>query len=97
MSNLMRGLAAAAQAAITTGVSSYQDAAKKGKQQYNREQSQRYRDRSSGHNQDNRRETADQYNMRKAKEMFGMKEEPKKKEPAGHPMDRFSRGPSGTT
>ena len=97
MSNLLRGLAAAARAAATAGLTSYEDAAKKGKQEYNREQARRYRDRDSGANQDNRRETADQYNMRKAKEMLGVKEEQKKKEPEGHPMDRFSRGPSGTT
>jgi hypothetical protein len=93
MSNLLRGLATAAKAAATAGLTSYEDAAKKGRQQYNREQSQRYRDVGSGHDRDNRRETPDQYNMRKAKEMLGVKEEPKKKEPAGHSMDRFSRGP----
>ena len=69
----MRGLAAAAQAAVTTGVSSYEDAVKKGKQEYNREQSRR----SAGRYQP--KETADEYNKRKAHEMLGMEQEKKQK------------------
>lgn len=83
MSNLIRGLAAAAQTAATTGMSAYEDAAKKGRQQYNREQSRR----SAGRYQ--KKETVEEYNKRKAREMLGMGPE--------HQMDRFSRGPSGAT
>ena len=73
MSNLIRGSTAAAQAAATTGMSAYEDAAKKGKQEYNREQSRR----SAGRYQS--KETPDEYNKRKAHEMLGMEQERKQK------------------
>lgn len=75
MSNLMRGLAAAAQAAVNSGVSSYGDAAKRGKQEYNREQSRR----SAGRYR--QKQTPDEYNMMKAREMMGMEGEPKADKP----------------
>ena len=83
MSNLLRTFANAAKAASTAGLSTYEDAAKKGKQEYNREQSRR----SAGRY--HKKETPEDYNKRKAREMLGMGPE--------HPMDRFSRGPSGAT
>ena len=73
MSNLIIGLASAAQAAVTSGVSSYQDAAKKGKQEYNREQSRR----RAGRYQ--KKESPDEYNRRKAHEMLGMEQGVKQK------------------
>ena len=83
MSDLLRSLATTAQAVATSGLSSYEDAAKRGRQQYNREQSRR----SAGRYQ--QKETPEEYNKRKAREMLGMGPE--------HEMDRFSRGPSGAT
>ena len=83
MSDILRSLVTTAQAAATGGLSSYEDAAKRGRQQYNREQSQR----SAGRYK--QRETPEEYNKRKAREMLGMGPE--------HSMDRFSRGPSGAT
>ena len=72
MSNLIRDLAGAAKAAYAA----YEDAAKKGKQEYNREQSRR----SAGRYK--KKETPEEYNKRKARELRGMKPE--------HPMDRFA-------
>ena len=83
MSDLLRSLATTAQAVATSGLSSYEDAAKRGRQQYNREQSRR----SAGRYQ--QKETPEEYNKRKAREMLGMGPE--------HPMDRFARGQSGAT
>ena len=83
MSELLRSLATTAQAVASGGLSSYEDAAKRGRQQYNREQSRR----SAGRYRE--KETPEEYNKRKAREMLGMGPE--------HEMDRFSRGPSGAT
>ena len=84
MSELLRSLATTAQAVASGGLSSYEDAAKRGRQQYNREQSQR-----TGGRIHRPKETPEEYNKRKAREMLGMGPE--------HEMDRFSRGPSGAT
>ena len=71
MSNILRGLTKAAQAATTSGLQSYGDAAKAGKQEYNREQSRR----SAGRYQ--QKQTPQEYNKMKAREMMGMEGEPK--------------------
>ena len=77
MSNILRGLTKAAQAATTSGLQSYSDAAKAGKQAYNREQSRRFNNRMPNNN----KQTPDQYNMMKAREMMGMEGEPKDAKP----------------
>lgn len=75
MSNILRGLTKAAQAATTSGLQSYGDAAKAGKQEYNREQSRR----SAGRYQ--QKQTPQEYNKMKAREMMGMEGEPKNSKP----------------
>ena len=75
MSNILRGLTKAAQAATTSGLQSYGDAAKAGKQEYNREQSRR----SAGRYQ--QKQTPQEYNKMKAREMMGMEGEPKDAKP----------------
>ena len=71
MSQLLRSIAAAARAASTSGLESYGDAAKAGKQEYNREQSRR----SAGRYQ--QKQTPEEYNRMKAREMMGLDGEPK--------------------
>jgi hypothetical protein len=71
MSGILKGLAKAAQGAATSGLSSYKDAAKAGKQEYNREQSRR----SAGRY--HKKQTPQEYNKMKAREMMGMEGEPK--------------------
>lgn len=85
MSDLLRGLASAAQAAATTGLSAYEDAAKKGKQQYNREQSQR----SAGRYQ--KKETPEEYNRRKAEEIVNGKQASKPKGKYGNSPELVKR------
>ena len=80
MSTLIRGIAAAAQAATTAGLTAYEDAAKKGKQQYNREQSQR----SAGRYQ--QKETPEEYNRRKAEEIVNGKQ-------TGKPKSKYNNAP----
>ena len=94
MSSLLRSLSAGAKALATGNISSltgYDE--KKAMQAYNREQARRAAGRGTGHNTRSGRETVDQYNERKAKELLGITDEPKKEKPTGHPMDRFAKGP----
>ena len=73
MSDLLRGLVTAAQSAATSGLSSYEDAAKRGRQQYNREQSQRRTKTQTN------KETPEEYNRRKAEELVNGKSRPERK------------------
>ena len=70
MANNISNLASMVRKGVSSVSDAYEDMARKGRQQYNREQSQR----SAGRY--HQKETPEEYNRRKANEMMGAQQQP---------------------